>query len=107
MMFTSSVVIATAAIHIFSILRTCNSLSVYLFALTRLVSVEFTKRVDIHRRQMRTPIGRAHFVTQHHHGRLGRPVPDLDWTIAVSVLLMSPLALTSVRKLELVTGLPD
>jgi hypothetical protein len=40
-------------------------------------------------------------------GDEGRPVPDLDWTIEVSVLLISPLALTSVRKLELVTGIPD
>ena len=38
---------------------------------------------------------------------LYRPVPDLDCTIEVSVLLMSPLALTSVRKLELLTGFPD
>src|SRR5438128_2460291 len=36
-----------------------------------------------------------------------KPVPDLDWTVEMSVLLISPLTVTSVRKLELVTGLPD
>lgn len=34
----------------------------------------------------------------------GSPVPDWDWTMEASVLLIRPLALTSSRKLELVTG---
>src|SRR2546428_6055306 len=33
-------------------------------------------------------------------GDEGRPVPDLDCTVEMSVLLMSPFAVISVRKLE-------
>ena len=37
------------------------------------------------------------------YGAVGNPVPDLACTAETSVLLMSPLALISLRKLELVT----
>ena len=53
------------------------------------------------------PTSKSYGISVSGQGDEGRPVPDLDCTIEVSVLLISPLALTSLRKLELLTGCPD
>lgn len=40
-------------------------------------------------------------------GAVGSPVPDCDWTSAMSKLLIAPFTVTSSRKLSAVTGCPD
>jgi hypothetical protein len=40
-------------------------------------------------------------------GGVGSAVPDSDWTSPMSELLISPLTVTSSRKLFAVTGCPD
>src|SRR5216683_7359022 len=40
-------------------------------------------------------------------GEVGRPVPDMDCTSAISELLINPLTVTSSRKLLGPTGCPD
>ena len=37
----------------------------------------------------------------------GKPVPDFDWTVAISELLIAPLTVTSTRKLLALTVCPD
>jgi hypothetical protein len=40
-------------------------------------------------------------------GAVGSPVPNCDWTSAMSELLIAPFTVTSSRKLSAVTGCPD